>query len=81
MTVNELAEVIVNLCCRNLEILHVEPREGDIKNSQADIEKAKRIGYKPEYSLEEGQKKQSGGLLLIKGQGYMFEGTVYKIDE
>ncbi len=54
--INGLATVIINLCGKNLEMAHVEPREGDIKNSQADIEKAKRIGYKPEYSLEEVEK-------------------------
>ncbi len=60
VTVNELATVIINLCGKNLEKGHVEQREGDIKNSQADIEKAKRISYRPEYSLEEGLKKTIG---------------------
>ncbi len=57
ITVNELASVIVKLCGKNLEMMHIEPREGDIMHSQASIEKAGRIGYKPEYGLEEGLKE------------------------
>lgn len=57
VTVNELATVIINLTGKSLELVHTEPREGDIKHSQASIEKAIRIGYKPEYGLEEGLKE------------------------
>ncbi|MBU4222183.1 MAG: SDR family oxidoreductase [Euryarchaeota archaeon] len=60
VTINELAEVIINLCGKNLEIVHVEPREGDIMHSRASIERAGRIGYKPEYGLEEGLKETIG---------------------
>jgi len=60
VTINELAEVIVNLCGKNLDIVHVEPREGDIMHSRASVERAGRIGYKPEYGLEEGLKETIG---------------------
>ena len=33
------------------------PRKGDIKHSRADISKLKSIGFKPDYSLEEGLKR------------------------
>jgi UDP-glucose 4-epimerase len=37
------------------EIVHVDPREGDIDHSQADITKArKQLSYEPEYSIEDG---------------------------
>lgn len=56
VTINELATVIVKFCGKNLEMVHVEPRGGDIMHSQASVERARRIGYKPEYGLEEGLK-------------------------
>ncbi len=49
---------------------HVEPREGDIKQSQASIEKAGRIGYKPEYGLEEGLKETIEWDVLNKSLKY-----------
>ncbi len=58
VTVNELAGAVVNLCGKNPGVVHVEPREGDIKNSQAIIEKAKRLlGWEPEVRIEEGIKR------------------------
>jgi UDP-N-acetylglucosamine/UDP-N-acetyl-alpha-D-glucosaminouronate 4-epimerase len=33
------------------------PRHGDIRDSLADISRAKDIGFKPKYSLEEGLKE------------------------
>ncbi len=57
VTINKLASAMVKLCGKNLELVHVEPRKGDIMHSRASIEKAKRINFKPEYSLKEGLKK------------------------
>lgn len=54
VTINELAGAIISLTGRNLEPVHSEERTGDIKHSQSSIEKARRIHYKPEYSLKEG---------------------------
>lgn len=60
-TINELASAVVKLCGNNLEVVHVEPRTGDIMHSQASVERAKRIGFVPEYGLEEGLKETMGG--------------------
>jgi len=54
-TVNELAEIIINLTDSKSKIAHVKPRKGDIRNSVPCIEKAKReLGWKPKVSIEEG---------------------------
>lgn len=57
VTINELGAAIISLCGKDVELVHVEPREGDIMHSQASTEKAKMVNYKPEYSLEEGLKE------------------------
>lgn len=54
VTIAELAGMIVTLLGKNLRPLHEAPREGDIKDSVADITKARAIGYEPGYSLEDG---------------------------
>lgn len=60
ITIEELAELIIKVIRtnisldKNLQHLHEEPREGEIKHSLSDIEMARYFGYKPIYSLEEG---------------------------
>ena len=49
-----LAETIIRVHGKDIEPVHKEPREGEIRNSRADISKAQALGYAPEYSLEEG---------------------------
>jgi nucleoside-diphosphate-sugar epimerase len=42
----------------SVEAVYHEARAGDVKDSQADITKAKRLlGYAPTVSLEDGLKK------------------------
>jgi UDP-glucose 4-epimerase len=54
-SINMIAESIVNLTGSNSEIVHAEPRPGDIKDSFADITKAKNtIGYLPEKNISQG---------------------------
>lgn len=54
ITINELAKLVIRLTGNNVEPVHQEPREGDIRHSLADISKAKTLGYEPRYNLEEG---------------------------
>jgi dTDP-glucose 4,6-dehydratase len=52
-----LAKKIVELSGSNSKILHLPPRQGDVRNSHADIEKArKHLNYAPEYTIDSGLK-------------------------
>jgi len=54
ISVNQLAGLTIKLMRNNVELIHTEPRPGDIRHSLADISRAKTFGYNPKYSLEEG---------------------------
>jgi UDP-glucose 4-epimerase len=54
ITVNKLAEVITKLTKSKVAPIREQPRAGDILHSLADISKAKKFGYKPEWNVEEG---------------------------
>ena len=57
VSINELAESVLNVSGKNLDILHEAPRPGDIKRSVADISKARRmLKYTPKFPLEKGLK-------------------------
>jgi len=53
-SINQLAELIMELIGNNVQPIHQEPRLGDIKHSLADVSKAKAFGYKPKYDLRAG---------------------------
>ncbi|QLD88775.1 NAD-dependent epimerase/dehydratase family protein [Natronomonas salina] len=54
ITIRDLAELIKNTGDSSAEIVHKDPREGDIRHSCADISLArKQLGYSPERSIEE----------------------------
>jgi len=51
----ELAKTMLDIAGLDLEIKHEAPRVGDIRNSYADITKARELlNFKPETSLREG---------------------------
>lgn len=55
VTINELAETILDVSGSSSEIVHTDPRPGDIQESEADISKAnEKLGYDPTISLHEG---------------------------
>lgn len=54
ITINELAELIINLSGKKLSPIHQEPRKGDVRHSLADISKARAFGYEPRYNLKDG---------------------------
>lgn len=56
ISLNELAQIIMNIMGVRLEPIHQDQIPGDVKHSLADIAKAKTFGYNPNYSLEEGIK-------------------------
>lgn len=58
ISLNDLFKEMKKIVGAGVEPSHVEPRQGDVKDSQADITKAKAIlGYEPIVSFEEGLKR------------------------
>ncbi|GAB6878853.1 SDR family oxidoreductase [Halorubrum gandharaense] len=55
ITIRELAEAVKDATNSDSEIVHVDPREGDIDESVADISHAREIlGYDPKYDIHDG---------------------------
>jgi nucleoside-diphosphate-sugar epimerase len=55
ISLNELLATLNKIFGTNLEPIYKEARQGDVKDSLADISKAERLlGYKPTVGLEEG---------------------------
>jgi len=55
VTINRLAELIVDLTDSASDIVHTSAREGDIDESEADIGRARhRLGYRPRTTLRDG---------------------------
>ncbi len=58
ISLNTLFKTIRELVGANIEPIYADPRPGDVKDSQADISKARRIlGYEPTISFEDGLAK------------------------
>ncbi|WP_290812374.1 NAD-dependent epimerase/dehydratase family protein [Halovivax sp.] len=55
ITIRELAELVRDLADANSDIVHAEPREGDIDRSEADVSKARaRLDFEPTVSIRDG---------------------------
>lgn len=56
ISINQVAKVLKHMMNReDLENIHTEPRQTDVKHGYATISKAKAIlGYEPRFSIEEG---------------------------
>lgn len=55
VSVSEVAQRVVGLLDADSEVVHGEPRDGDIKHSRAALGRARsRLGYEPTYTFEEG---------------------------
>jgi len=55
VTINQLFNIIAELTSSKVKPIHREPRAGDIRNSLADISKAKKLlGYEPQVLVKEG---------------------------
>jgi nucleoside-diphosphate-sugar epimerase len=56
--VNELWGMICRLIGKNIEPKYEQPRRGDVRESVANIDRAKKdLGFEPEYSFEKGLKE------------------------
>jgi len=56
-TILELAMKIIEITGTTSSIVFDKPRPGDIRHSQADITEIRKLGFEPEFSLEEGLKR------------------------
>ncbi len=56
ITMNELADMIIRLCGKEMAPVHVEPRPGEVMKLCADISKSRALGFEPKISLENGIK-------------------------
>jgi UDP-glucose 4-epimerase len=57
LKINDLADKIIKYCKKDLKPVHVEERPGEVTRLIADITRAKKLGWKPKYSLDAGLKK------------------------
>jgi len=58
VSLNQLFQTIRDLVSAKVDPIYAEPRAGDVRDSQADIQKARRLlGYEPRISFDEGLKK------------------------
>jgi UDP-glucose 4-epimerase len=53
-SLNELSGIIKEITGSKTEPIYSDARAGDIRDSVADVKKARKIGFQPEYALEEG---------------------------
>jgi len=54
ISIEELANCVLELTGSNVGISFEDPREGDIKHSYADISKIEKLDYKPRFELKHG---------------------------
>jgi nucleoside-diphosphate-sugar epimerase len=58
VSLNELLRTMNRIVGTDIEAIHKDSREGDVRDSQADISKARRLlGYTPLIHLEEGLRR------------------------
>ncbi len=58
VSIKELAELMLSISGKNLEINYEPPKEGDIVYSQTTIDLAKKeLGFEPKIKLSDGLKK------------------------
>ena len=58
ISLNQLFRTIRDLVGASVEPVYAAPRQGDVRDSRADIEKARRLlGYQPTVSFDEGLRK------------------------
>jgi len=54
ISINGLARIIISTIGKNLKPEYQPARPGDVRDSLADVTRARTIGYKSQYNLEEG---------------------------
>ncbi len=60
ISINNLAEHIMSILDRKVPVVYAEPRQGEVRDSLADITKAReQLGYNPEIGVWEGLKRSA----------------------
>jgi len=55
ISINELAQMVIKIVARDVEVVREDPRPGDILDSLADVSKAKKeLGFVPMFDLSKG---------------------------
>ena len=55
ISINELAQLVIKMTSKDIDVVYDDSRPGDIMHSLADISKAKeKFGYEPRFDLTEG---------------------------
>jgi nucleoside-diphosphate-sugar epimerase len=58
VSLNQVVELLAKISGNRLEVKHDPPRDGDIRDSQADITQARELlGYDPQVDFEEGLRR------------------------
>jgi len=58
VSINNLARLIIKIFRKDLDLIHKDPRPGDIRQSFADISKAReKLKYEPRFDLSQGLKE------------------------
>lgn len=57
ITINQLAEIILNLMQKDLKPAYEKRRPGDPRHTLADISKAEGFGYSPKWALADGLRR------------------------
>lgn len=57
ITINDLAEMIIDITGSSSEIIHAEERPGDVKHSMAAIDKLLETGFSPTSDFDTGMEK------------------------
>jgi UDP-glucose 4-epimerase len=57
-TLNQLSKILAGIAGRDVKPRHADPRAGDIRDSLADIARARaELGYEPKVSVEDGLRR------------------------
>ncbi len=54
ISINRLAKLIIKFIGNDTNLVYQEPRPGDVRDSLADISRAKLFSHEPQYGLEQG---------------------------
>lgn len=62
MSLNKIIQIFQLITGKNINVRYANSRIGDIRYSYADIDKIKKLGFKPHFSIKEGLNKYWNGL-------------------